>query len=89
MGNNNTPKSLQWGALWGGIVTPTPLMNHGVGPRAAVYMAITAPSCLPPITGQEELFAGVPYLPFVVAQFPPETMVRQKVCSNLPQKPYN
>lgn len=49
-------------------------MNPGVGPPAAVYMEMTAPSCLPPITGQEEHFAQVPYLPFVGAQFPPETL---------------
>lgn len=50
-------------------------MSPGLGPHAAVYMEIVAPSCLPPITGQEELFAGALDLPFVVAQFPPETMV--------------
>lgn len=27
-------------------------MNLGVGPRAAAYMEITAPSCLPPLMGR-------------------------------------
>lgn len=54
-------------------------MSPGLGPRAAVYVEITAPSCLPPITGQEELFAGALYLPFAVAQLPPETMVLSSV----------